>query len=389
MRIAVVGTTPHGGILHYGVQLGDALAGRGHDVDLIVTRGNELSGHEGAARMRELLAPPERSTEAPPAGRAYQVRRVGIALRLVRGWARIVWESRFGRYDVVLLNTDVGLSLTASMCLALTAVPGRPALAFVCHNARPYNRFGGDELFESGGLMLGLLRRLYPRFELILLHGERSRAEFEAFWPPSRIALIPHGDERLFGDPPPPSDEERILFFGDWRKVKGLEVLMEAFDELVRRRPSVRLTIAGTPAQQDLDPELVRRWAAGHGERVEVIDSYVPMEQVRDIFGAARVVATPYHVAFQSGVIHLAQTMARAVVSSDAGDLPAAVGDTGRIVPAGDVAALADALEQVVSDPELAERLGREGHRRLEDEATWETVAERLEQHLRPIAGSR
>jgi glycosyltransferase involved in cell wall biosynthesis len=385
MRLALVNTTPHGGLLHYGVQLGDAMAERGHSVDVVVPEHNELHSHRGAARMRPVLAPPERSTKAPPSGVAYQLRRAGIALRLVRTWGRIMRDARFGGYDVLVLNADVALSLTASLCLVLTAIPGRPPIALVCHNAVPYNRFGGEEMYESSPVLLGLLRRLYPRLELVLLHGEKSRADFEDAWPPSRLAIIPHGDERLFGDePPPPASEERILFFGDWRKVKGLEVLMEAFDELVLRRPSVRLTIAGTPAPQDLDPEVVHRWAASRRERVEVIDRYIPMEDVREIFARARVVATPYYVAFQSGVAHLAQTMARPVVASDAGDLPSAVSDgrTGRVVPAGDARALAAALEEVVSDGDLAERLGCEGNRRLENEASWEKVAERLEEHL-------
>lgn len=35
MRIAVIETAPYGGLLHYSVQLGNGLAQRGHDVDLI------------------------------------------------------------------------------------------------------------------------------------------------------------------------------------------------------------------------------------------------------------------------------------------------------------------------------------------------------------------
>ena len=392
MQLAVVGTAPFGGLLHYGVQLADSLARRGHTVDLIVPRDNELVGRNGAARMRAVLPPPVASAQAPPSGLAYLRRRGGIAARLAAGWARIIWEARRGGYDVVLLNTDVSLSLTAAAGLLLTAVPGCPPLAYVCHNARPYNRFGGRDMYETSAILRRLLGRLYPRLDLVLVHGERSREEFEHTWPPSRLAIIPHGDERLFGDePPPPAEEERILFFGDWRKVKGLEVLMEAFDELTRRRPTVRLTIAGTPAQQDLDPEVVHRWAAGRTERVRVIDRYVPVEEVGAVFAEARVVVTPYYVAFQSGVVHLAQTMARAVVCSDAGDLPSAVTDgvTGRVVPAGDPRALADALEEIVADPALAERLGREGRRRLDREASWEHVAERLESCLTELVSGR
>jgi glycosyltransferase involved in cell wall biosynthesis len=200
--------------------------------------------------------------------------------------------------------------------------------------------------------------------------------------------VIPHGDERIFADePPPPSPEERILFFGEWRKVKGLPALMEAFDELAARRPSVRLTIAGRPSPQDTDPDSVKRWAASHGERVKVIDRYVPLDEVPAVFGEARVVVAPYVVGYQSGVVHLAMTMGRAVVATDVGDLGSAVldGVTGRVVPAGDTGALSAALEELASDPELAARLGSEGRRQMFERSGWETVAEQTDRALAQV----
>jgi glycosyltransferase involved in cell wall biosynthesis len=388
MRLAIVETAPKGGLLHYAVQLGDALAERGHEVDLITPRDNELAARTGAAHMRAVLTPPVRDMSQPRSRAAYQARRLAIALRLARAWARVLRESNRGRYDAEIVNCDVTLSPVALAVLALTLRPRRPRIAFVCHNVRPFNRWAGGELFETSRLLTALLRRLYARLDLVFVHGERSREEFESLWPPTRLATIPHGDEGIFAaEPPPPSAEERILFFGDWRKVKGLDVLTEAFDQLARRRPTVKLTIAGTPSPVDLDPERVRQWARGHGDGVEVIDQYVPVEDVPAVFGRARVVATPYLVGYQSGVAHLAMTMARAVVASDVGDLPSAVidGVTGRVVPAGDAAALARALEELVSDPDAAQRAGEEGRRRLLRSSSWSDVAERVDAELAPL----
>jgi glycosyltransferase involved in cell wall biosynthesis len=385
MRIAVVENAHRGGLLHYAVQLGDALAARGHAVDLLTTKSHELAGHHGPARMRAILTPPVPPGEEPRSRLVSAGRRGRIAARHLRFWARLFRELRGGRYDFALLNFDLALSLTAGAALLLTALPGRPVLAAVTHNVKPYNRWGGDELFASSPLMLWLLRRLYGRLDLVLVHGERSRTEFEEVWPPTRLAVIPHGDERIFtGEPPPPAAEERLLFFGDWRKVKGLPVLMDAFDELVARRPSVRMTIAGTPSPSDGDPDAVRRWATGHGNRVRVIDHYVPVGDVPSVFGDARVVVTPYLVGYQSGVVHLAMTMGRAVVASNVGDLGSVVidGETGRLVPPGDPVALAAAVEEVVVDGELAERLGGEGRRRVLERSSWEKVAEATEAAL-------
>ena len=390
MRIAVVENARRGGLLHYAVQFGDALAARGHEVVLLTAKDHELVDRDGPARMRAVLTPPVPATEEPSSRLAATARRAWIAGRHVAFWTRLYRELGRGRYDVALLSLDLTLSLTAGAALLLTALPGRTALAAVCHNVRPFNRWAGEELFASSPLMLALLRRLYPRLDLVLVHGERSRSEFEELWPPSRLAVIPHGDERILGgDPPPPSDEDRLLFFGDWRKVKGLPVLMDAFDELAARRPQVQLTIAGTPSHADGDPQAVVDWAREHGPRVEVIDHYVPVEQVPSVFHRARVVVTPYLVGYQSGVVHLAMTMGRAVVASDVGDLSSVVedGQTGRLVPPGDAGALAAAIEEVVLDRDLAERLGAEGRRRVLEGSSWERVAETTEAALGSLPG--
>src|SRR5215213_5504646 len=238
MRIAVLEQAAHAGLLHYSVQLAEALAARGHAVDILAPRGNELADRVQHARMRAILPVPLRSTALATSRLAYTGRRAGVALRLLRAWARLVWETRPGRYDVVVHGADIGLPPIALATLFMSTIPKHPLLVRIAHNVRSFNRRGGEELFDPSPVSGALLRRLYPRFDLVLVHGERSRAEFEQAWGPTRLAVIPHGDERIFADRPlPSSSEERVLFFGDWRKVKGLGVLMEAFDELVRRRP--------------------------------------------------------------------------------------------------------------------------------------------------------
>ena len=175
MRLLIVETSPHGGLLHYAVQLGDALAARGHAVDLLTARGNELAARDGAARMRAVLTPPVRSSRPPPGGFRYLVRRVGVAARLALAWARIVWESRRG-YDGVVLG-DVGLSISALAVLLISALPRRPRLIYVCHNVRGLSRRTGER--EIPTLIGFLLERLYARLDLTFVHGERSRAEYE------------------------------------------------------------------------------------------------------------------------------------------------------------------------------------------------------------------
>lgn len=393
MRLAVIETSARGGLLHYAAQLADALAERGHEVDFVAPRDHEVLARPASARQRPVLAaavPPDGSPPWP--ARPPALRRLGVAVRLGCAWARILWVARRGGYDAVIVNADVGLWLSAGGAIALTALPRRPQITVVCHNVRTYNRWAGDGMFATSRVQLALERRMYERLDLVFLHGDASRAEFEHTWPVRRLAVIPHGDERLFaGQPPPPSREERILFFGEWRKVKGLGVLAEAFDLLVARRPTARLTIAGAPAPEDADPDVVRRWAARHPEHVMVVDRYVPIPEVAGLFAGARVVVAPYLVGYASGVVALAMTMGRAVVASRVGDLGAAVaeGETGLLVEPEDPEALSVALERLLADADEAARMGAAGRARAGAASSWEAAARSAEAALMALVGER
>src|SRR6185437_2099576 len=203
MRIAIIEPLPLGGLLHYATQLGDALAERGNAVDLVLARDNELSARPGPANRREVLPPDARPAPADPTTMQRSLRRARTAARLVATWTRIAREVRFGGYDVVLLAGSFDMALTAGAGLLVTRLKGHVPLAHVCHNVRPLNRWGGEELYVSSGPTIGLLRRLYPSFDLVFVHGERSMREFQATWPPTNLAVVPHGDERLFSEEPP------------------------------------------------------------------------------------------------------------------------------------------------------------------------------------------
>lgn len=387
MKIAVVETAAFGGLLHYAVQLGDALARRGHEVDLIAPRRNELHEWPTAARMQAVLAAPSMPwDEQPRSGVGRIGKRARVGLRLLRAWLRILYATRARQYGVVIVTSDLHLSLSALGALLLTALPGAAPAADVCHNARILDRWRrGGGAFARAPVLKSILRATYPRFDVVFVHGDRTRAEFDSMWPGAHVETIPHGDERLFArTPPPPSEEQRILFFGSWSKVKGLPVLTQAFDKLASRHGGLTLTIAGMPHPHEVDVAELRRWAAQHDQRVELIDRYVPIDEVWRIFRRARVVAVPYRAGYQSGVVHLAMTMARPVVATDVGDIRSAVDDgtTGLLTPAGDADALADALERIVTDRSFAARLGTQARRRVLSDSSWEQVAEQVETAL-------
>jgi phosphatidylinositol alpha-1,6-mannosyltransferase len=68
------------------------------------------------------------------------------------------------------------------------------------------------------------------------------------------------------------------------------------------------------------------------------------------------------------------------VIAGNSGGAPDAVrdGETGYVVPGGDVTALTHRLNQLLSDPEAAKAMGAKGRDWMEREWRWESAAERV-----------
>ena len=74
------------------------------------------------------------------------------------------------------------------------------------------------------------------------------------------------------------------------------------------------------------------------------------------------------------------------LVSSDGGALAEVVGDGGLLVPAGDAKALAEAVDMVLSDADLATELVNRGQRRAHRTFSWSVCARQMvEQYQRCI----
>ena len=178
-----------------------------------------------------------------------------------------------------------------------------------------------------------------------------------------------------------------VLFFGVWSKYKGIEVLLDAFAQVRARLPESRLVLAGD-AGADIDVATVLE-RAGQIGNVDARPGYVPIDDVAPLFDSARVVATPYIRATQSGVAHLAFTFGRPVVATAVGDLPEVIQDdvTGLLVEPDDAEGLADAIVKLLRDPALAARLGAAGEKSVDD--AWATAADRVSDALAQAARAR
>jgi len=379
LRIALVEFNPSGGLFQFAFQLGEALAGLGHEVELITGANPELLASTPGFKVTPILP-----TWHPGAGVESTVvrklRRGVRAVRHVTAWGVLARHLRSTSPDIVqwaewrFAVDGAAAALIARRHWARVAID-------LAHSPVPLQEQRGGASYKAGPLLSRGLRSGYQAMDSILVLGDDSRRQLlEAWTGVRRVDTIPHGDESaLVRRPVPPLSELplRVVSFGSLTNYKGLDLLVEAFATVRRELPTSELLIAG-PLVGDLDLEALRRQADAVGG-VDIRVGYVPIDEVVDVVGSSRVVAAPYRRSNASGVVRLAHTMGRPVVVTDVGDLGASVVPeiTGLVVPPENPSALADALIRLLKDPVAADRMGQEGRRRLLAEASWPVVAQR------------
>jgi glycosyltransferase involved in cell wall biosynthesis len=144
---------------------------------------------------------------------------------------------------------------------------------------------------------------------------------------------------------------QTLLFFGLIRQHKGLDVLVAAMREIVRRVPEARLVVAGDPLEP-ITPIKELASSLGVDDSIDWRLGFIPDVEVAPLLGASTVVVLPYRNIVYSGVLSLALGHGRPVVVSDLGSVGDTVRDfgAGSVVPPEDVGALADACVKLLTD---------------------------------------
>lgn len=145
-----------------------------------------------------------------------------------------------------------------------------------------------------------------------------------------------------------------LLFFGYVRKYKGLDLLIDALAELVKKDDSYRLLAAG----EFYDDEKFYRdkiKSLGLGRQVKLLNEFIPNEEVYKYFAPADLVVLPYRSATQSGILNLAYGFLKPVLVTDVGGLSEFVdnGKTGYIIPPDSPADLVDGITGFFKQKEM------------------------------------
>ncbi len=216
-------------------------------------------------------------------------------------------------------------------------------------------------------------RRLYDRFEAIVVHSDhgRERLTRELRVDPDRVHVIPHGVFTHLAEAPPQlpafqTDKPVVLCFGLMRPYKGIDVLLQAW----RGIEDAELWIVGMPR---MDISQLRAIAPAN---VRFVTRFIADAELPSYFQRADVVVLPYREIDQSGVLFTALAFGKPLLLSDIGGFPeiAATG-AARTVPAGDAAALHEALRELLGNPDALAALTARAREVAQRKYGWDTIA--------------
>jgi D-inositol-3-phosphate glycosyltransferase len=369
-----------GGDRPYALGIAAALASRGIHVDFIGS--NDLLSPEllGNPRVNFLNLRGDQEPEASPVAKvrrvlSYYFRLVHYAATARPKLFHILWNNKFQFFDRTLLMLYYRLL-------------GKK-ITFTAHNVNAGKRDSNDSLLNRISLKIQ-----YRLSDHIFVHTEKMKSELVSDFSirESKVSVIPFGindtvpntslspaeAKRRVGVS---SSEKTLLFFGNIAPYKGLEYLIAAFTEVLKKDESFRLMIVGKPKGSEdywkqIQQIIVRN---GIGNRIIEKIEYVPDEATELYFKAADVLILPYAHVFQSGVLFLGYNFGLPVIAADVASLREEIieGQTGFMFKARDSSDLAKTIRRYFASELFSEletqrsKIKQYAHERY----SWEKVA--------------
>jgi glycosyltransferase involved in cell wall biosynthesis len=208
--------------------------------------------------------------------------------------------------------------------------------------------------------------------------------------PESKIRVVYEAASPVFRQlEPAVAKEPFLLYVGGFNPHKNLDTLVRAFARLAPHRPDLKLLLAGNHSSdvfKGMAGALAQQAARlGLAERV-VFTGYVPDEELCRLYNRAALVVLP---SFEEGFgLPALEAMAcgTAIVATAGHAVEEVATGAGIFVDATSEEALAEAIENLLSDPERARRLGERGRERAAG-FSWDRAAERLLQIFEEAVG--
>ena len=224
-----------------------------------------------------------------------------------------------------------------------------------------YTAHGPDLFFEPHRWRIDE-KTAQAQFVSCISHFCRSQVMLfsdPACW--GKLALIRCGvDPDRYVRPSRDRSGKHVLFVGRLAAVKGVPFLLEAFARLRPRHPEARLTLVGDgPDRAALEARAADEELAG----VVHFTGYLDQDAVAAVLAEADMLVLPSFAEGLPVVLMEALASTIPVIASQVAGVAELVrdGESGFLVPPGDVDSLADRLDRLLADPGLGRRMGAAG----------------------------
>jgi len=197
---------------------------------------------------------------------------------------------------------------------------------------------------------------------------------------PARVSVLGNGTDTDFFTPPaqPPAPARPIIFYaGRLAHRKGLFDLIEAFRLVLNSHPQATLKLAGDGSLLSELRKCANREQLG--DKVEFMGHLGTRAALRDAYQQAHVYVQPSHYEGLPTSLLEAMSCATPAVATNVSGHPDVIesGRNGLLVPAKAPDQLAQAIAQLLDNPDNAGALGRAGRETVREHFSWPQIAKR------------
>jgi|GEM_PF-1477114 len=237
-------------------------------------------------------------------------------------------------------------------------------------NVTPHHREKADPVMWSAA-----------RFVLVNASAVGEAHGRERGLPAEKVVVVPNGvpDDPARAQPMDSPDSFNVGTLGRLSRLKGVHHLIAATGRLAASGIPVHLAVAGDGSEASALRDLAA--SSGIADRVR-FEGFVPDERAGEFLAGLDVFVLASLTEGLPFTVMEAMRAGLPIVASRVGGVPEMIEDgvSGILYEAGDEAALAESLERLWRDPDLARRLGIAARRRYEERFTLDAMHEGISQ---------
>ena len=242
---------------------------------------------------------------------------------------------------------------------------------------------------EPFPVLSSVVRKLVAKMaSAIIVHSEIARQAVGKEFGKStnkKLNIVPHGHfidcypnkvgrQEARGKLGIADDKFVYLFFGAVRQYKGVDKLINAFNQL--DNPAAALVIAGKALSEEIDNKISS--LCGGNENITFVSTFIKPEDIQLYMNACDIVVFPYRKILTSGAVILAMSFGRACIAPKIGCVPDVLDENGAFLYEGgvdDEQRLLEAMRSAFESRRSIERFGLY-NRKVAKKWHWSEIAE-------------